>query len=256
VTPPLDTPLARRFLASPNHGERLGVATPDMLILHYTGMPSAEVALARLTNATSEVSCHYLVLEDGEIIQMVPEARRAWHAGRGEWEGHKDINSRSIGIEIVNPGHEWGYLAFPAAQMASVTSLSADIARRHGLRPRHILGHSDIAPLRKEDPGEKFDWRTLAQAGVGLWTEPAPIRGGRFFSAGDEGQPVAALQAMFAMYGYGIGISGRFDELTQAVTRAFQRHFRQARVDGIADASTIETLRALVALKDAPAPLP
>ena len=256
MTQPVDTPLARRFLASPNHGERVGTTTPNMLILHYTGMPTAQAALARLIHAASEVSCHYLILEDGEIIQMVPEARRAWHAGRGEWDGHKDINSRSIGIEIVNPGHEWGYAAFPPAQMASVTSLSADIARRHGLRPRHVLGHSDIAPLRKEDPGEKFDWRALAQAGVGLWTEPAPIRGGRFFSAGDAGQPVAALQAMFAMYGYGIEISGRFDELTQAVTRAFQRHFRQERVDGIADASTIETLRALVALKDAPASLP
>jgi len=254
VTHSVDTPLARRFLASPNHGERLGVAAPDMLILHYTGMATAEVALQRLANGMSEVSCHYFVFEDGEIVQMVPESRRAWHAGRGEWEGHTDINSRSIGIEIVNPGHEWGYVDFPPAQMAGVTALCADIVRRHGLKPHRVLAHSDVAPLRKQDPGEKFDWRALAAAGVGLWTEPAPIRGGRFFSTGDEGQPVAALQAMFEMYGYGIGISGRFDEPTQAVTRAFQRHFRQERVDGVADVSTIETLRALIAMKRAQDP--
>ena len=251
MTQPFDTPLARRFVASPNYGERVGTDRPDMLILHYTGMPRAEAAFARLADAAAQVSCHYFVFEDGEIVQMVPEQRRAWHAGRSTWEGHDDINSRSIGIEVANPGHEWGYVAFPQVQMSAVTQLCRDIVVRHGLRPQHVLGHSDIAPLRKEDPGEKFDWRQLAQAGVGLWTEPAPIRGGRFFAAGDVGEPVAALQAMFALYGYGIEVNGRFDGLTEAVTRAFQRHFRTERVDGVADVSTIETLRDLVALKQA-----
>ena len=251
MTAPFDTPLARRFVASPNHGERLAVRRPDMLVLHYTGMPDAQVALDRLSSAAAQVSCHYLVLEDGEIVQMVREQRRAWHAGQSTWEGHADINSRSIGIEIVNPGHEWGYVDFPQAQMAAVTELCGDIVRRHRIPPQHVLGHSDIAPTRKEDPGEKFDWRRLAQAGAGLWTEPAPIRGGRFFAFGDAGEPVAALQAMFALYGYGIDLHGRFDTLTEAVTRAFQRHFRPARVDGVADRSTIETLRSLIALKAA-----
>jgi N-acetylmuramoyl-L-alanine amidase len=249
MTLPFDTPLARRFVASPNHGERLGALRPDMLVLHYTGMPDARAALARLADEQAQVSCHYFVFEDGEIVQMVPEQRRAWHAGQSTWEGHEDINSRSIGIEIANPGHEWGYVDFPRAQLAAVTALCCDIVRRHRLQPQHVLGHSDIAPMRKEDPGEKFDWRHLALAGAGLWAEPAPIRGGRFFAAGDAGEPVAALQAMFALYGYGIEVHGRFDALTEAVTRAFQRHFRPERVDGVADRSTIETLHSLLALK-------
>jgi len=249
-----DSTLAPRFAASPNHGERLGVARPDLLILHYTGMPTANAAFERLRSETHQVSCHYFVFEDGEVVQMVPEARRAWHAGQSIWEGHKDINSRSIGIEIANRGHEWGYLDFPEAQMRALTALTADIVGRWAIKPHHVLGHSDIAPLRKEDPGEKFDWRRLFEAGIGLWSEPAPIRGGRFLSLGEQGEPVAALQAMLGLYGYGIEVSGHYDALTQAVVRAFQRHFRPALIDGIADASTIRTLRDLIALKQASDP--
>jgi N-acetylmuramoyl-L-alanine amidase len=242
-----DTRLVSRCVASPNHGERLGAAKPSLLILHYTGMPDGPGALARLADPAAEVSCHYFVAEDGEIVQMVSEARRAWHAGRGNWEGLDDINSRSIGIEIVNPGHEWGYRVFPPVQMKAVRALCRDIVLRHAILPQHVLGHSDIAPLRKTDPGELFDWGSLAAEGVGLLVPPARMRGGRFFSPGEAGQPIEALQAMFALYGYGLPVTGIYDELTEAVVTAFQRHFRQERVDGICDASTIETLRDLIA---------
>ncbi|GLS21253.1 N-acetylmuramoyl-L-alanine amidase [Labrys miyagiensis] len=242
-----DSALVRRCVASPNHGERVGTASPSMLILHYTGMPGGQGALERLADPAAQVSCHYFVGEDGEIIQMVPEARRAWHAGQSNWEGITDINSHSIGIEIVNPGHEWGYRDFPAVQMAAVRALCSDIVSRHAILPQHVLGHSDIAPLRKTDPGERFDWASLAAEGVGLHVPSAPIRGGRFFSPGEAGQPIEALQAMFSLYGYGLPITGVYDELTEAVVSAFQRHFRPERVDGICDASTIETLRDLIA---------
>jgi N-acetylmuramoyl-L-alanine amidase len=242
-----DSSLVRRCVASPNHGERIGTASPSMLILHYTGMPDGQGALERLSDEAAQVSCHYFVGEDGEIIQMVPEARRAWHAGQSNWEGIADINSHSIGIEIVNPGHEWGSRDFPAVQMAAVRALCRDIISRRAILPQHVLGHSDIAPLRKTDPGERFDWAGLAAEGVGLHVPPAPIRGGRFFSRGDTGQPIEALQAMFSLYGYGLPITGVYDDLTEAVVTAFQRHFRPERVDGICDASTIETLRDLIA---------
>jgi len=242
-----DSTLVHRLVPSPNHGERIDRGSPLLLILHYTGMPDGPGALARLADPASQVSCHYFVGEDGEIAQMVPEARRAWHAGQSSWEGVADINSHSIGIEIVNPGHEWGYRDFPPAQMAAVRALSRDIVRRHGIRPQHVLGHSDIAPLRKTDPGERFDWESLAAEGVGLYVPPSPIRGGRFFSPGEAGQPIEALQAMFSLYGYGLEITGSYDVLTEAVVTAFQRHFRPALVDGICDASTIETLRDLIA---------
>ncbi|MDQ0395269.1 N-acetylmuramoyl-L-alanine amidase [Labrys monachus] len=245
-----DSPVARRFLASPNHGERLDIAGPHLLILHYTGMRDSDAALARLADPAAEVSCHYFVSEAGEVVQMVPESRRAWHAGKAVWEGADDVNSRSLGIEIANPGHDWGYPDFPPAQMAAVGALCIDIVARHGIAPQHVLGHSDVAPLRKADPGEKFDWAGLAARGVGLFVPPSPITGGRFFSPGEAGQPIEALQAMFSLYGYGIGLTGVYDALTEAVVRAFQRHFRPALVDGICDMSTIGTLRALIIARD------
>jgi N-acetylmuramoyl-L-alanine amidase len=218
-----------------------------MLILHYTGMESGAAALARLRDPLSEVSAHYLVFEDGGIVQLVPEGRRAWHAGAGAWKGETDINSRSIGIEIVNPGHAGGLPPYPEAQIDAVTALSRDILGRWPIPPERVLGHSDIAPERKEDPGETFPWSRLAAAGIGHGVSAAPIRDGRFFARGDSGQPVEALQAMFALYGYDLPVSGVFDGRTHAVVTAFQRHFRQARVDGVADASTITTLRDLIA---------
>jgi N-acetylmuramoyl-L-alanine amidase len=212
-------------------------------------MKTAKAALAWLLDPTSQVSCHYLVFEDGRTIQMVAEARRAWHAGRARWEAISDVNSHSIGIEIVNPGHDWGYRDFPHAQMDALAALSADIVGRWQIRPEHVLAHSDVAPERKDDPGERLDWKHLADQGVGLWTRPGPIRAGALLSLGDAGEPVEALQAMLMRYGYGLAVTGRFDAPTQAVVRAFQRHFRQERVDGVADLSTIETLRDLLTLR-------
>ncbi|MEH3061478.1 MAG: N-acetylmuramoyl-L-alanine amidase [Methylobacterium radiotolerans] len=241
-----DSPLARRVAPSPNHGARR--AGPlDMLILHYTGMDSGAAALARLRDPLSEVSAHYLVFEDGGIVQMVPEARRAWHAGAGAWKGETDVNSRSIGIEIVHPGHAGGLPPYPEAQVEAVIGLARDILARWPIPPERVLAHSDVAPERKEDPGEIFPWDRLAAAGVGHRVPPARLQDGRFFARGDAGQPVEALQAMFALYGYDLPVTGLFDARTQAVVTAFQRHFRPARVDGVADASTITTLRDLIA---------
>jgi N-acetylmuramoyl-L-alanine amidase len=242
-----DSPVARKVFPSPNHGERNRHRRPDMLILHYTGMPSEGEALQWLCNPVSEVSAHYFVFEDGGVLQLVPEARRAWHAGVAAWAGSDDINSCSIGIEIANAGHPGGLPPFPDGQVESVIALCRDIAARWDIPPDRILAHSDVAPGRKRDPGENFPWARLHRAGIGHWAAPAPIRDGRFFSRGDEGPPVEALQAMFALYGYGIPIGGRFDATTETVVEAFQRHFRPERVDGVADASTITTLRDLIA---------
>ncbi len=246
-SPQPDSPLAAKVFPSPNHGERKGTHKPDIIILHYTGMTDAGEALQRLCNPVAEVSAHYLVFEDGRILQMVPEARRAWHAGASSWAGASDINSRSIGIEIANPGHDGGLPDFPAAQIDAVAALVKDIAARWRIPQRHILGHSDIAPGRKVDPGEKFPWTTLHRQGIGHWVEPTPIREGNVFKRGDNGPSVEALQAMLALYGYGIIIDGIFGPQTEAVVAAFQSHFRQQKVDGVADISTITTLRNLLA---------
>jgi N-acetylmuramoyl-L-alanine amidase len=236
-----------RVRPSPNFGERRGTPTPDMIVLHYTGMESGQGAEDWLANPLSEVSSHYLVHEDGAVVQLVREADRAWHAGVSSWKGTADINSRSVGIEIVNPGHTLGYRDFPAIQIAAVTALCRDVAVRHAVAPERILAHSDVAPGRKIDPGEQFPWAALHAAGIGHLVAPAPIRGGRFMAEGEIGQPVEALQAMLALYGYGVEITGSFDARTKAVVEAFQRHFRPALVDGIADRSTIETLHRLLA---------
>jgi N-acetylmuramoyl-L-alanine amidase len=233
-------------VASPNHGERRAGVAIDMIVLHYTGMATAEAALSWLTVPQSEVSCHYFVFEDGRIAQLVPEARRAWHAGASFWKGETDSNSRSIGIEIVNPGHDGGVPDFSVVQIEAVIRLCRDIINRHRIAPEMVLAHSDIAPVRKVDPGERFPWAVLAAGGVGHYVMPAPIGGGRFFQRGDAGPPVEALQAMLALYGYNVPASGEYCERTEGVVAAFQRHFRPLRVDGIADASTIETLHRLL----------
>jgi N-acetylmuramoyl-L-alanine amidase len=228
---------------SPNFGPRREGLRPDILLLHYTGMETAASAEAWLCDPASEVSCHYLVREDGAVVQMVRETDRAWHAGRGSWQGASDINSRSIGIEVANPGHAYGYPDFPDVQVEAVIALCRDIAARHSIRPERVLAHSDTAPGRKIDPGEKFPWDVLARAGVGHYVEPAAIGRGRYL----EGEAVEQLQSMLALYGYGIEITGTFDAATEVVVAAFQRHFRPERVDGIADRSTLETLQALLA---------
>lgn len=231
---------------SPNHGERADNCLPDMIILHYTGMPSADGALSWLCNPESEVSSHYFVHEDGRVVQLVPEGRRAWHAGKSFWAGATDINSRSIGIEIANPGHVGGLPDFPAEQIRAVIQLCADCGERWSISPERVLAHSDVAPVRKVDPGENFPWKTLYENGVGHWVEPGSVTGGRFFQRGDAGQPVEALQSMLSFYGYNVEITGSFCEKTEGVVAAFQRHFRPSRVDGIADFSTIDTLHRLL----------
>ena len=241
-----DCGVPARVHPSPNHNERRDGAAVDMIILHYTGMQTADEALQRLCDTRSEVSAHYFVHEDGRILQCVPEARRAWHAGKSFWKGETDINSRSIGIEIVNPGHEWGYRPFPEAQVEAVLHLCQDIMLRHQMKPWRVLAHSDVAPGRKEDPGELFPWNVLAAGGVAHHVDPVPVTSGRFFQEGESGQPIEALQSMLAIYGYDVPVQGEFDVRTKAAVTAFQRHFRPERVDGIADASTIATLHKLL----------
>jgi N-acetylmuramoyl-L-alanine amidase len=231
---------------SPNFGERIGVTRPDILLLHYTGMPTGEGAQAWLCNPESQVSSHYIVHEDGRVVQMVPEDRRAWHAGQSSWAGEADINSRSIGIEIANAGHPAGLPDYPDRQIESLIELCRECVQRHQIAPERVLAHSDVAPVRKVDPGENFPWSKLHHAGVGHWVEPAPLGGGRFFQRGDQGQPVEALQSMLSFYGYAVEINGDYCAKTEGVVAAFQRHFRPAKVDGIADSSTIETLHRLL----------
>jgi N-acetylmuramoyl-L-alanine amidase len=242
-----DTPLAARLRASPHGNERRGSGVPDMILLHYTGMTTGRGAEDWLCDPRAEVSCHYLVHEDGEIVQMVPEAARAWHAGAGSWQGRADVNSQSIGIEIVNPGHEHGYRAFPAPQVEAVIELCRDCARRRAIAPERVLAHSDIAPSRKEDPGELFPWDKLFRAGVGHWTEPAEIADGPVLARGASGGAVAGFQRRLAAYGYAVEPTGIFDDATVFATVAFQRHFRQASIDGRSDSSTRDTLRRLLA---------
>jgi N-acetylmuramoyl-L-alanine amidase len=237
-----------RVVPSENHEARRGALAPDLVVLHYTGMESADAALARLCDprGSERVSAHYVVDEDGTILQLVPEARRAWHAGEGSWAGAGDINSRSIGVEIVNPGHDFGYPAFPARQIDALIALLGDIVARRAVRADRVLAHSDVAPARKRDPGEKFPWERLHRAGIGHWIAPAPLADGPSLAPGDAGEPVRALQEALVRYGYGLAPTGVYDAETAAVVAAFQRHFRPARIDGIADSSTQATLRRLL----------
>src|SRR4051795_6658652 len=242
-----DSSIVSDIIPSPNHGDRNKGRQPDMIVLHYTGMPDVEGALARLCTAGTEVSAHYVVLEDGRIVQCVPEAKRAWHAGASSWAGEEDINSCSIGVEIVNRGHDWGYPEFPLRQIAAVIALCRGIMFRRNIPSHRVLGHSDVAPARKQDPGEKFPWHSLANSGVGHWVHPAPIVRGETLKLGAEGDDVRGMQEALKRYGYGIEVNGKYDGPTMEVVTAFQRHFRPERVDGIADTSTLTTLQSLLA---------
>jgi N-acetylmuramoyl-L-alanine amidase len=230
---------------SPNFDPR--TAPPSILVLHYTGMRTGEEAIARLRDPGARVSSHYVVEEDGRVFRLVAEERRAWHAGVSFWRGRRNINGESIGVEIVNPGHEFGYRPFPEPQIAAVIALVADIRSRWSIEDRDIVGHSDVAPTRKDDPGELFPWKRLAEAGHGLWAEAPPAPGAPI-GEGEEGAAVFALQAGFTRLGYHLPPSGRFDADTAAVVRAFQRHWRQERVDGLADGDTRARLIALLRL--------
>jgi N-acetylmuramoyl-L-alanine amidase len=234
------------FRASPNFDER-GDSPVDVVVLHYTGMPEEEAALARLCDADAKVSSHYVVRESGEIVQLVAEDKRAWHAGVSRWREATDLNARSIGIEIVNPGHDGGCPPFPEVQIAAVIALTRDIAARWAIPPDRVLAHSDIAPLRKQDPGEWFPWGRLAAEGVGLWVEPVPVYDETFEAKPRE---LDAFVEALATYGYGIALSDPC-ETKQAVVAAFQRHFRPARVDGRVDRSSIDTMLRLLMARQA-----
>ena len=240
-----DSALVAEVLPSPNHGERRGFAQPDCIVLHYTGMPSADAAIALLRDPRAEVSSHYVVDERGRISQLVAESRRAWHAGVSCWRGERDMNSASIGVEICNFGHDGGLPPYPRAQIEATIALCLDIATRHGVRPERVLAHSDIAPGRKRDPGEHFPWDALFRAGVGRWIEAKPPSP-PLFQRGQEGPPVRGLQTLLSLLGYDLEASGVYDARTQIVVTAFQRRFRPARIDGLADASTIDALRGLL----------
>jgi N-acetylmuramoyl-L-alanine amidase len=241
-----DSSVVSEVIPSANFGDRNNDRVPDMIVLHYTGMPDADGAITKLCAAGSEVSAHYIVLEDGGIVQSVPEAKRAWHAGVSSWAGEDDINSCSIGIEIINRGHDWGYPDFPSRQIAAVIALCRGIMLRRNIPAHRVLGHSDVAPARKKDPGEKFPWHSLANSGVGHWVQPAPITRSESLKLGSIGDAVRDLQKVLAKYGYGVPVNGKFDGPTMEVVTAFQRHFRPERVDGIADRSTLMTLGALL----------
>jgi N-acetylmuramoyl-L-alanine amidase len=222
---------------SPNHGARSGPV--DMLVLHYTGMRSAEAALERLCSPEAAVSAHYLVAEDGTVWRLVAEERRAWHAGASSWRGCSDVNGAAIGIELVNPGHEFGYRPFPEAQMAALEALCRDILARQEIPARHVLGHSDVAPQRKQDPGELFDWPRLARVGIGLWpADPMPA----------TPASVAEAQRLLAAIGYDAPRTGALDAETALVVAAFQRHFRPSCCDGTLDRDTGGRIAAVAAL--------
>ena len=233
---------------SPNHDARPEGTPVDILLLHYTGMQTAEAALQRLTDPVAKVSAHYTIDEDGTIYAHVDELRRAWHAGVSHWGGHGDINARSVGIELVNPGHEFGYRDFPSAQIEALIRLAHGILARHPIPPARVLGHSDVAPNRKQDPGERFPWATLAAQGIGLWPTGVALPRGRGLHRDTTGPAVAALQGKLRRYGYGLSATGRYDVETSLVVAAFQRHFRPAAVSGEADDETLAVLDNLLAL--------
>ncbi len=228
---------------SPNFDAR--TTPPDILVFHYTGMVDGPSALARLRDPAAKVSCHYVVEEDGRVYRLAPEERRAWHAGVSSWRGEREVNGHSIGIEIVNPGHEHGYRPFPEAQVAAVIALVDAVRGRWDIPDRNIVAHSDVAPSRKSDPGELFPWKRLSQAGHGLWVEPDPAPGPSL-ALGDSGVGVFALQAAFTHLGYDCPPSGELDAATALVITAFQRHWRPAKVDGIADGETRARLMTLL----------
>jgi N-acetylmuramoyl-L-alanine amidase len=238
-----------RTRRSPNHGARAPKhERPDCLVLHYTGMRDGPSAIDRLCDPAAQVSSHYVVTEAGDILQLVDEADRAWCCGRSVWQGLTDLNSASVNIEIVNGGHDFGLPPYPEAQIASVIRLCHDIMERHRMAPARLLAHSDIAPGRKQDPGERFPWKQLARVGLGLWPDDEGCDDpGTALGPNQAGEAVAALQADLARWGYGLPINGIYDAETVTVVRAFQRRFRPDLIDGTADRETRRRLARLLA---------
>jgi N-acetylmuramoyl-L-alanine amidase len=242
-----DTALVDEIIPSPNVNARRTGLRPEVLVLHYTGLPTFARSIEVLRDPRCQVSCHYVVDLDGRVVQMVAEDMRAWHAGVSCWRGETDINSQSIGIEVQNAGPDAECPDFPDVQMAAVERLAADIIARNTIPPRNVVAHSDIAPGRKIDPGERFDWRRLGRAGVGLWVQPEPPEAAGAPSPVGDARAVQRVQTLLEAYGYGIAPNGHSDDWTATVVAAFQRHFRPARVDGVIDRSTIATLERLCA---------
>ena len=237
-------------LDSPNQRDRPPGAVVDTLILHYTGMQTGAAAIARLCDPAAEVSAHYVVEEDGRVFRLVPEHRRAAHAGVSAWQGREMLNDSSIGVEIVNPGHEWGYRPFPAAQIVAVRRLCQGILGRHPIPAARVLGHSDIAPDRKQDPGELFPWRELARHGVGLWPDGGDDLGNGDLGSGDaldDAAGLAPVRASLRAIGYATEPSGGMDARLAVALRAFQRHWRPETVNGSADRGTRGRLAAVAA---------
>ena len=234
-----------RDRASPNHAERPPGTPVDTLILHYTGMQGAAAALDRLCDPVARVSSHYVVEEDGTTWRLVDEGRAAFHAGVSSWRGEEGLNTRSIGVEIVNPGHEWGYRPFPTEQIDAVEALCRAVLSRHPIPARNVVAHSDVAPERKQDPGELFPWAQLADRGIGLWPFGVPDLG-----CADRVGDAAGLRrvrAGLAAIGYQVAAEGAHDEALAAVLRAFQRHWRPEAVTGLADRGTRARLDAVLA---------
>ena len=228
--------------ASPNfNARRLPLS---MLVLHYTGMETGEAAIERLCDPAAAVSAHYVVEEDGRIIQLVAEDQRAWHAGKGVWRGCEDVNSASIGIEIVNGGHDFGLPEYPEVQIKAVLALCQGILSRHPIKACDVIGHSDLAPDRKQDPGEKFPWKRFAETGVGLW--PDPVNPGfEAMGPGDSGASIQALRQALHEIGYGVALEGAYDDALKSAVLAFQRRFRPSALTGIADDETCALIAGL-----------
>ncbi len=238
---PADSSLVDAVRPSPNHGERVG-GPPDALVLHYTGMSRCDDAIDRLCDPAAEVSAHYVVEESGRIWQLAPESRRAWHAGRSRWGQDSDLNSRSIGVEICNPGRDGGLPPYPRRQIDRVVALVSDILARRDICPTRVLAHSDIAPDRKDDPGERFPWTRLARAGLCLWARPEPIRRSGPLNPAQD----AEFRQTLAALGYAAPESADWDDAGRLVLIAFQRRHRRARVDGAPDLSSFLTARRLL----------
>ena len=239
---------AIRDLASPNQDDRPDGSLVDMVILHYTGTRTAREAIAALRDPAAKASTHYLVDEDGAVLRLVPETRLAFHAGASSWRGHRGLDTRSIGIALVNPGHALGYRDFPALQLAAVCDLCLEILSRHAVPARNIIAHSDVAPDRREDPGEKFEWMELARNAVGIWPEGVPDLG----TGGTvrDGAGLRDVRAALAHIGYEVAPEGALDPALSAVMRAFQRHWRPEAVTGQADAGTLARLLAVARMCD------
>lgn len=231
---------------SPNWNERPHGTVIDTVVIHYTGMRSGEEALERLCDPLAEVSAHYLIEEDGRLFKLVEEEKRAWHAGVSAWRGRENLNHTSIGIELVNPGQEFGYRDFPEAQIETLLTLLSGLKKRHTISVEGFVGHSDIAPDRKTDPGELFPWRRLAQAGFGLWSDTEAHSTEILASVGDYGRNVAMLNKQLGIIGYHLNHAEKFDVATECAVRAFQAHWRPETVSGCYDKGTAARLHDIV----------